>query len=105
MEYLTGLFIDAGMCSQGMGGLTALSWSELDAFNRCGALRLTGWELSRLMDMSRSYCQWHAKGGKQGDIATDVPYIDHERKATDYLMRQRDASARNAADAKSGKLE
>ena len=93
VEYLTGLFIDTGMCSQGMGGITALSWSELDAFNRCGALHLTGWELSRLMDMSRAYCQWLAKGGKQGDIADDVPYIDRTRSATGYLLRQRDASA------------
>lgn len=95
MEHLTALFTDTGMYSQAMGGLTALSWAELDAFNRCGALALTGWELSRLMDMSRAFCNWHAKGGKQKDIADDVPYIDRDRQATSYLLRQRDASAAN----------
>jgi hypothetical protein len=95
-EYLAGLFIDTGMAAPaGMGGQVALSWAELQAFDHCGRLQLTGWELSRLMDMSRAYCQWLAKGGKQGDIADDVPYIDRTRSATGYLLRQRDASAAN----------
>lgn len=104
-EYMAGLFTDTGMGSQsGMGGLTPLSWSELHAFDSCGRLNLGAWELSRLMEMSRSYCSWQAKGSRQGDIADDVPYIDNSRNASGYLMRQRDASSKNADDAKSGKL-
>lgn len=95
-EYMAALFMDTGMGSRaGMGGLTPLQWVELQAFDQCGRLELTGWELSQLMEMSRAYCQWQAKGGQQGDIADDVPYIDTERSATDYLLRQRDASASN----------
>lgn len=105
-EYMAGLFMDTGMGSQsGMGGMAPLDWTELQAFDQCGRLELTGWELSQLMSMSRAYCQWLAKGGKQSDIADDVPYIDETRNATSYLLRQRDASAKNADDAKSGKLE
>lgn len=100
-EYIAALFIDTGIGMRGgMGGLTPLSWSELKAFDDCGKLALSSWELSQLMEMSRSYCTWNAKGSQQKDIADDVPYIDRTRKATDYIIRQRDNSAKNAEDAK-----
>ena len=89
----------------GMGGLSPLTWSELQAFNICGQLELSAWELSQLMEMSRSYCHWQAVGGQQADIADDVPYINKELNAADYLLRQRDASAKNADIPKHGKIE
>lgn len=96
------LFADSGMAASGP---TPLSWQDIDAYNRCTALHMSAWEMQQLMAMSRAYCQWNIKGGKQGDIADDVPYIDETRKATGYLIRQRKASAKNADEAKSGKLE
>lgn len=105
-EYMAGLFIDTGLGNRaGMGGMTPLTWVDLQAFDQCGRLELTGWELSRLMDMSREYCHWQAKGSQQGDIADDVPYIDRTKDASGYLMRNRKASAKNAEDAKSGRID
>jgi hypothetical protein len=103
---MVGLFMETGMASRaGMGGLTSISWLELQAFNKCGGLELKAWELSQLMEMSKSYCQWQAKGGQQPEIADDVPYINKELNAGDYLIRQRDASAKNAEVPKHGKIE
>lgn len=98
---MTGLFLDSGIGSRaGMGGILPLTWSELKAFDDCGKLSLSSWEFSQIMEMSRSYCNWNAKGSQQKDIADDVPYIDRTRKATDYIIRQREQSAKNAKDAK-----
>ena len=44
------------------------------------------------MDMSGTYCSWNSKGSQQGDMADDVPYVDKTRSASDYLIRQREAS-------------
>jgi hypothetical protein len=103
---MVGLFMETGMGSRaGMGGLTPISWLELQSFDQCGRLELKAWELSQLMEMSRSYCHWQAKGGQQSDIADDVPYINKDLSAADYLLRQRDASAKNAEVPKHGKIE
>lgn len=96
------LFVDSGMARPGP---ESLSWQEVDAYNRCTALQMSAWEMQQLMAMSRAYCQWTIKGSKQGDIADDVPHIDDTRKATGYLIRQREASAKKAESVKSGKVE
>lgn len=97
-EYLTALYLDSGMvCSTGMG-LTALTWVEVDAFNRCNALNLTAWEQSQIMAMSRAYSKWYAKGCKQKDIPDEVPYIDPTRNAGAYMMRARDSSKKRTED-------
>lgn len=90
VEYLTSLFIDSGMASQSGMGLSAITWLELSAFNECGGLKLTSWELSQLMAMSRSYCKWNGKGSQQKEMADDIPYIDKTKNASGYLMRQRE---------------
>jgi hypothetical protein len=97
-EYMTGLFIDTGMASQTGMGMTAITWQELSAFNQCGGLDLNAWEFSRLMDMSRSYCSWNSKGGQQGDMADDVPYIDRSRSSSSYLIKQREKSIEKEND-------
>lgn len=86
------LFDESGKVSQGGMSLSPITWSELSAFNQCCALELNGWELSRLMDMSRAYCNWNHAGSKQSDMADNVPYIDKTRSSSDYLIRQREAS-------------
>lgn len=93
-DYLVVLFDESGKVSQGGMSLSPITWSELSAFNQCCALGLNGWELSRLMDMSRAYCSWNSKGSQQGDMADDVPYIDKNRSSSDYLIRQREASVK-----------
>jgi len=89
---MTQLFIDSGLYSSGGMGVSPLTWSELSAFSSCGALNLNAWGFSRLMDMSRAYCSWNSKGSQQSDMADDVPYVDKTRSASDYLIRQREAS-------------
>lgn len=73
-------------------GLSPISWTELAAFDQCGSLDLTSWEFSRLMDMSKAYCNWHNIGSQQGDMADSVPFIDRTKSVSDYLIRQREAS-------------
>lgn len=91
------------MVGQGMAGITPLSWSEIDAYNRCNGLSLSPWESSTLMQMSRSYCRWNRIGGDQTDIPDEVPYIDESEEAqqvaAESLMRSRDASRRLADEA------
>lgn len=87
--------MEAGLFSQGGMGISPITWSELDAFNRCGGLELSSWELSRLMDMSRSYCSWNSKGSSQKDIADDVPHIDKSRSVANYLLNQSEISQKN----------
>ena len=86
------------MASQGGMGLSAITWLELSAFNNCNGLELSGWELSQLMSMSRSYCKWNSKGSQQGDIADDIPHIDKTKSVADYLMRQREEAMKEAED-------
>ena len=102
---MTDLFINMGSATSTMGGLVPITWSEIESYSRLCNLNLSAWEADLLMSMSRAYCSWNAKGGQQKDIAEDVPYIDRSVSATDYLIRQREASAKNAQDAKSGKLD
>ena len=73
-------------------GLSPISWQELKAFDDCNGLELNGWEFTRLMEMSRAYCSWYAKGGEQSDIADDVPHIDKTKNAGSYLIKQREIS-------------
>lgn len=89
-EYLTALFMDTGRFSQAGMGITPITWIELSAFNQCCALELNGWELSRLMDMSRSFCSWRNIGGEQSDIADNIPYINRSLSPTNHLIRQRE---------------
>jgi hypothetical protein len=95
---MTDLFIDTGMASQGGMGISAITWQELMAFNQCGGLELNAWELSRLMDMSRSYCSWNSKGSQQGDMADDVPYIDKTLSPSNHLRSQREESVKKQED-------
>jgi hypothetical protein len=95
---MAGLFIDSGMASQSGMGMTAISWQELVAFNECGGLELNSWQYSRLMDMSRSYTSWNSKGNNQSEMADDVPYIDKSKNASDYLIKQREATLKNQDD-------
>lgn len=92
VEYLTALFVELGIVQGGGMGIAPVSWQEIDSFSRCGHLELTAWETLRLRNMSETYCAWNAKGGQQGDIADDVPYINRKLSATGYLLSQRDKS-------------
>lgn len=102
---MTSLFLNLGIAQSTMGGFTPITWSDMQAYSNLCKLSLSAWESDLLMSMSRVYCSWYAKGGQQKDIADDVPYIDRSVSASEYLIRQRDASSKNAQDAKSGKLD
>lgn len=38
--------------------------------------------------MSEAYCKWHAKGGKQEDLALDVPYIERNEETLAAMREQ-----------------
>lgn len=104
-DYLTGAFIEAGICDQGGMGLTALPWAELDCYARRTGSVYTDWDLQLIRSMSQEYVKWHARGGRQEEIADDVPYIDDSAEARDQMQRQlmesRERSAELAKEAES----
>ena len=74
-EWLAEVFRECGMCGHGMNGPIALSWQEIHAYNKAVG-PLGKWALATIKAMSDAYVGWYHKGGEQGDIATDVPYIE-----------------------------
>ena len=59
-----------------MGGPQPLSWNEIQSYDSATGGTLGIWGRMMLREMSEAYTRWIAKGGQQGDIADDVPYIN-----------------------------
>lgn len=63
------------MCGHGMNGPIALSWQEIVAYDKAvGPIGM--WAMATIKEMSDAYVDWYHKGGQQGDVAIDVPYIE-----------------------------
>lgn len=78
-------------------GITPIQWLEIDAYNRCNDNWLSQWDCAVIRQMSQAYCKWHAKGGRQGDLADDVPYIERNEE-TLTVMRERLIKMRESSD-------
>jgi hypothetical protein len=102
-EYLTSALIEVGICDQSGMGLGPLTWSELDSFAKRTGDVYTDWEIGLLRQMSSEYAKWHSKGGKQGDIAEDVPYVERNEETLarmqERLIESREKSAELAKEA------
>ena len=52
---MTELFHRTGMALNNGNGVSAITWQELEAFNRCTGIPLTNWESDTLKRMSANY--------------------------------------------------
>ena len=77
-QFVTHVFHEIGMASGGGMSLSALSFSELDAYCRRMKVDLTAWESINIISMSREYCSWLNKG-KEKTCAS--PWNDRSKEA------------------------
>lgn len=84
------------MAAQGGMGLSPLYWSEIRSYDLSTGNTLGIWAKKTIRQMSESYCLWYSKGGKQNDIATDVPYVERNEETMQAAVRAMIAS-RDAA--------
>jgi hypothetical protein len=99
-EYLTQWLSEAGVAPGG----SALTWAEIESYDRSTGGACTLWDRQAISRMSREYASWLAKGGRQSDIADNVPYIERNESTLkamqDRLSESRDKSAELAKKAK-----
>lgn len=105
-EWLAAAFQEAGIADSGMGGPVPLSWAELGAYNRAVCGVYNSWTLCIMREMSQAYVSWYNKGGRQKDIADDVPYIERNEEtlkaAGHAIIRSRDKSEQLRREAQNG---
>lgn len=94
--FLSHCFYLSGMISSSSGGISPLSWSEMQAFILTTGYKLSGWESEQIMNMSRNY---YVMAKKANEIGCPAPYVvanpfqDEESlaKMRDRVSRQWDS--------------
>lgn len=86
-EYIANCFNLAGVCLSGGMSLTPLTWVELDAFCKCSAYSLTGWESEQIILMSRDYIGMRDKAK---EVNCPCPLIDGIQDENDKSEAIRD---------------
>ena len=76
--FLVSVFHDIGVAMSGDMSLSALTFTELDAYCNRMKTDLTAWESSQIITMSREYCSWNSKGK---DKTCTSPWSDNSDEA------------------------
>jgi len=82
--YLLNYFRQSGRCLQTSGGITPLTWTELESFDQANKLDLLVWEKRLLMQMSIAYANGLIA---YRDPKSPPPYVSEE----DPLGKRREA--------------